>query len=265
MTSPDDTPLGIQLLGNNPYYLLKGLDTLRQIKFDLLDFNAACPQKKVTSKGKGAALLKNPRKLNQLLKLLVDNSPVPVTVKIRLGWDNASSALDIAGYARDAGIKAIFVHGRTKLQGYSGEVDYDCIRKIKKTVDIPVIASGNIFNAILAKKMFDETGCNAILIARGALGNPWIFKEISGYLENGELMPRPDIQEIISVMLSHLNSYIDFYGEKNGITKFRKFYIWYTRGISGVKPLRNAIVAAKTKAQMVDFMRRLKPFAEAKN
>jgi len=176
-TDPKDRPLGVQILGCEEQFILKALDVLKNHKFDILDFNAACPAKKVVRRGEGAALLKEPKKLQRLLKLVVKNSKVPVTVKIRSGWDKDSvNAKEVALYAQDAGISGLFIHGRTKLQAYSGNVDYEIIRKVKKALDIPVIASGDIFNRELIKKMLKETGCDGVTVARGALGNPWIFK-----------------------------------------------------------------------------------------
>ena len=240
-TSEEDRPLGIQFLGSDEKFILKSLDKIQRSSFDIVDFNAACPQRKVTSRGEGAALLKDPKKLASLLKLIVKNHNGPVSVKIRLGWDDCSKASDIALSCRDAGIDALFVHGRTKEQGYSGTVNYSAIANIKKKLDIAVVASGDILNAGLAKKMFDETGCDAITVARGSLGNPWIFREISEYLKNGRVLPKPSTKELIRVMLLHFNMLRDFYGDKRGVKHFKKFFIWYTRGFEGAKPMRNEI------------------------
>jgi nifR3 family TIM-barrel protein len=199
--------------------------------------------------------LKTPKKLHKILKVLVQESHRPVTAKIRLGWDNALRATDVAKSAQDAGINALFVHGRTRIQGYSGEIDYRSIRKIKKSLQIPVIASGNILNARLAKKMIDETGCNGIIVARGALGNPWIFQEISDYFKKGIFLPQPSSGEIADVMKEHLSLLINYRGEKRGIIQFRKFYTWYTRGFSGVKTLRSKTVKVKTKGQMLGLIK----------
>lgn len=256
-TTPKDRPLGVQLLGSDEQFILPAMEKLQNYKFDTIDFNAACPQKKITGRGEGASLLKTPKKLGDLLKIIVKNSHIPVTAKIRLGWDNPLEGKDIALYAQDAGIKAIYVHGRTKIEGYSGKVNYGQIQKIKKALKIPVIASGDIFNAALAKKMFDETGCDAILVARGGLGNPWIFKEISEFLKHGRLIPRPRIKEITRIMKTHLNLYIDFFGEKPGIIEFRKFFIWYSRGIYKAKPLRAAIMKAETKETTIRLIKEL--------
>ena len=253
-----DTPLGIQILGCEPNYILKALEVLHKYKFDLLDFNAACPAKKVARRGEGASLLKEPKKLCGLLKLIVKNSAVPVTVKIRSGWDdNSLNAREVSLLAQDAGVSAVFIHGRTKMQGYSGTVDYLTIGKIKKELKIPVIASGNIFNAQLAKKMLDETGCDGLLIARGALGNPWIFKEIKEYLAKGKITERPKISRIAQIMIRHLHSYTEFYGERNAVIKFRKFFSWYTKSLRNIRHLREKASLTKAEAGMVLVVRKI--------
>lgn len=249
-STPDDAPLGVQLLGNDEYYILKALENMRGYRYDMLDLNAACPHKKVTKLGKGAALLKDPKKLKTLLSVIVKETRVPVTVKLRLGWSDAKSAVDIAKHVEDSGVYAVFVHGRTRQQGYSGGVDYTAIQEIKKALKIPVVGSGNIWKAQLAKRMFDETGCDAIIVARGALGNPWIFNEIEEYLSTGTLLPKPDTRTIGEMMKRHLGLFVDFYGEDSGTMRFRKFFIWYTRGFAKTKPLRMGVAGAKSKAQM---------------
>jgi tRNA-dihydrouridine synthase B len=252
---PKDKPLGIQILGTETNFILQALDILKEYQFDLLDFNAACPVKKVTRRGEGASLLKEPKKLYKLLKLVVDNSQVPVTVKIRSGWDNDSiNAKSIALAAQDAGVKAVTIHGRTKTQGYSGEVNYKVIREVKKALAIPVIASGDAFSAPLVKKMFDETGCDAVAIARGAFGNPWIFNEAKELLETGKILNKPERKEIITVMIEHLNGCIDFYGERIGVMQFRKFFAWYTKGMRRVRALREKSSTAKTKDEMAQLI-----------
>lgn len=254
-SNPHDRPLGVQLLGCEEKFILRALDVLKEYKFDLLDFNAACPAKKVVRRGEGAGLLKEPKKLNKLLKLVVKNSRLPVTVKIRTGWDAASvNAREVALAAQDAGVAGLFIHGRTKVQGYSGGVDYKAIRGVKKALSIPVIASGDVLSAILAKKMLDETGADALVIARGALGNPWIFEEIKEFLKKGKIVPVPDKAEIVKIMLGHLDASIDFYGERNGVVIFRKFFGWYTKGLRKVRPLREKSSRSKTKEEMVGII-----------
>lgn len=235
-----DKPLGVQLLGCEPVYILKAMDVISKYDFDIIDFNSACPAKKVTRRGEGASLLKDPKKLNKLLKIVVKNTKLPVTVKIRSGWDkNSLNAKDAALASQDAGINGLFIHGRTKMDGYSGKVDYAVIKQVKKALDIPVIASGDIFSPDLIKKMFDETGCDGVAVARGALGNPWLFKAVT-----------PAKDAVVKIMLEHLDACIDFYGERVGVMKFRKFFGWYTKGFRKIRSLRELSSRAKTKAEM---------------
>jgi tRNA-dihydrouridine synthase B len=251
-SSPDDRPLGVQLLGNDEKHILAALDLLEPYGFDVVDFNAACPTPKVTRRGKGAALLKEPHVLRQLLATLVAHSTAPVTVKIRTGWDIASvNAKEIALYAEDAGIAALFIHGRTKSQGYGGEVDYSVIRDVKEALKIPVIASGDNLSAPMVKKMFDETGCDGVAIARGSFGSPWIFKDIAQLLADGRTRERPGIDERIETMKAHLDLAITHHGEKRGVASFHKFFIWYTRGLSGMKPLRDKAFRIGTAHELI--------------
>ena len=254
-TGDEDRPLGIQILGCEEEFILRAIDILSAYKYDVLDFNAACPVRKVTSRGEGASLLKDPKKLHKLLKIIVKNSSKPVTVKIRTGWNKASiNAKEAALASQDAGASALFIHGRDKEQGYSGEVDYKVIAGVKKALDIPLIASGDVFSPELAKKMFDETGCDGLLVARGALGNPWIFKEIKGFLKNGKVIRRPSQDEIADVILEHLNSCIDFYGPTHGVKRFHKFFGWYTKGVQNVRALREKSFRVKTKEEMYEII-----------
>jgi len=255
LTVPKDKPLGVQILGCEEQYILKSLEVLKNYKFDILDFNAACPAKKVVRRGEGSGLLREPKKFAKLLKLVVKESWLPVSVKIRLGWDKDSvNAREIALLAQDCGVNALFIHGRTKTQGYSGQVDYKIISEVRKVLNIPLIASGDVFSGLLAKKMLDETGCAGLAIARGSLGNPWIFKEIKEYLESGKIVSRPAEKEIAKVMLEHLDTCIDFYGERNGVVIFRKFYTWYTKGLRKVRRLRERSSRVKTKEEVVKII-----------
>lgn len=258
-TTQEDRPLGVQILGCEEEYIKRGLDILSGYKFDILDFNAACPERKVIRRGEGASLLKDPKKLNRLLRLVVKNSKAPVTVKIRAGWQrNLVKTKEIAQAAQDAGIGGLFIHGRTKLQGYSGNVDYRAIKNVKDVLNIPVIASGDIFSAVLAKKMLDETGCDGVLIARGSLGNPWIFKEVDEFFKSGKIVKRPAIQQIVNAMIKQLDLCIEFSGPRIGIIIFRKFFIWYTEAIVNVRYLRNMACLAKTRVDMLAVIEEFK-------
>jgi tRNA-dihydrouridine synthase B len=246
MSSPDDRPL----------------DVLAEQDFDLLDFNAACPTPKVTRKGKGAALLKEPRKLGAILKILVSYAKVPVTVKIRTGWDADSvNAREVALYAEDAGISALFIHGRTKTQGYSGTVDYRHIKEVKDALKIPVIASGDNLSLSLIRKMFHETGCDGVAVARGALGNPWIFREaISLFQDDAHIFAGPAMDERIATIRKHFDLVIEYSGEERGIGIFRKFLIWYTKGLRGIKPLRDKAFRTNKKDQFLEIIEELRKF-----
>lgn len=254
-TTDEDRSLGIQILGCEGEFILRAIDILSSYNYDVLDFNAACPVKKVTKRGEGAGLLRDPGKLHKLLKMIVKNSNKPVTVKIRTGWDKGSiNAKEVALLSQDAGISALFIHGRDKEQGYSGEVDYKIIRGVKEALTIPVIASGDIFSPALAEKMLDETGCDGLLVARGALGNPWVFKEIKQFLKHKEIIKRPGIKEIADIMLEHLNGCINFYGSSHGVRRFHKFFGWYTKGVPNVRVLRETACHAKTEKQMLEVI-----------
>lgn len=254
-----DRPLGVQLLGDDKEVMKQALGILRISDFDLLNVNAACPVEKVIRKGEGAALMKDPAKLRDILGTLVNNSPLPVTLKIRSGWDeDCVNARDVALYAREAGIKALFIHGRTRSQRYGGSVDYRIIAEVKAALDIPVIASGDALSPMLIKKLFDETGCDGITIARGALGNPWIFKETEEFLETGNISERPHIRDIVDTMADHLAMCCDFQGETTGTKLFRKFYAWYAKSLYGSKHLREKAFHAITKEQMLDIIGELR-------
>ncbi|MEA3346772.1 MAG: tRNA dihydrouridine synthase DusB [Candidatus Auribacterota bacterium] len=253
-----DRPLGVQILGDEPKVLNKAIETLNRFKFDILDFNAACPAGKVSSRDKGAALLKNPDKLLAQISTVMEISKVPVTLKIRSGWDEENiNAVKIAEEAEKTGIKALFIHGRTKTQGYRGSVNYKIIKKVKQSVKIPVIASGDNLNPVLIKKMFDETQCDAVTVARGAIGNPWIFKAAEDFIETGILSEKPPINKIAAVMKEHLALLADFYGAAKGVPGFRKFFTWYTKGIKGIKGLRAKALKAKNLQEMLGVIEEL--------
>jgi len=265
-TRPEDRPLGIQLLGTDQEFILRALDIIRKYEYDIIDFNAACPVTKVTSKGEGSGMMKEPRKLGLLLKAIVNHTDTPVTVKIRAGWNEKSvNAREVALYAQDAGIKGLFIHGRTREQGYSGRVDYNVIREVKEALDIPVIGSGDVFSPLHVKKMFDETGCDGVAIARGSFGNPWIFRETAVFLEDGVVPPRPDIQEVADVMADHLRSIASYHGPVTAPVVFRKLFAWYIKGFRDVKPLKERAFKAKTTEEILELITEFREIASYSN
>ena len=251
LSEGEPRPLGVQILGCEPEYIEKGLAVINTYPFDLLDFNAACPERKVVRRGEGASLLREPKKLQRLLKLVVKNSRLPVTVKIRSGWDwETVNAPEVARLCEDAGISALFIHGRTRMQLYTGGVDYAAIHKVKRAISVPVIASGDVFSVQLAEKMFTETGCDGLVVARGCLGNPWLFRELDCHFNKKTSFRRPEPLEIRRVMLEHLESYISYYGERSAVVVFRKFFAWYTKGFRKVRSVREKISRIKSEDQM---------------
>ena len=253
-TGIDDRPLGVQILGGDAGVIKRALEIISGYSFDTIDFNAACPVNKVVSREEGAGLLRTPEKLQKIVKVIVENAGVPVTVKIRSGWDESYiNAVETALRIQDAGAGGLFIHGRTRTQGYRGRVDYRIITEVKKALQIPVIASGDALTPELVKKLFNETGCDGVAVARGALGNPWIFRETGEYLENGTVGFRPGVHEITETMKRHLDLLVSYHGERSGVVRFRKFYSWYTKGMS-VKHLKEMAFSAATSDEMLGLI-----------
>jgi tRNA-dihydrouridine synthase B len=258
-TSFWDRPLGVQILADIPQALKDALFILRDYKYKTIDLNAGCPTPKVAKKGQGSGLLKDLKLLKELMSTLVEFSDKPATIKIRTGWQKDNLvAVEIAKMAQEAGLAAIFIHGRTREDYYKGKVDYKTIKKVKEAVEIPVIASGDILSPELARKMFDETGCDGIMVARGALGNPWIFRQIEYYLACGRQVKKPSVKELRQVMKKHLSLSCRFYGEELGVLKFRKHFTWYVKGLRYSRPLRNKAFLVDTKRELNYIIDKLK-------
>ncbi len=228
---PLDRPLGIQLVGQDEDKFLKVAKICEDKGFPVLDINAGCPARKVVSPGKGSALMKNPTKLAGIVRKLVKGLTIPVTVKIRSGWDaDNQNYLEAAKVVESEGASAICIHPRTKEQMYKGKADHDITREIKEAVKIPVFASGNIFKAEDAVNILEQTDCDGVYVARGALGHPWIFNQINSALFEGTSAPDPDFDQIKKVMIEHFTLYSKFYEEKRLVTRMYKHIAWYLKG-----------------------------------
>lgn len=233
---------GAQIFGDDPQIMAEAAVKCLDFHPQIIDINMGCPAPKIAMNGGGASLMKNPKLAGEIVKAVSEAVPVPVTVKIRKGWDVESvTAVELAQIAQQNGASAITVHGRTRMQMYSGKVDYDIIAKVKKAVSIPVIGNGDITDEQSATIMFEKTNCDAIMIGRGALGNPWIFRKINAYLSECRVLPEVGINEKMVVMLKHIQKIIEYKGEYTAMREARHHAAYYTKGIRGGAALRKEI------------------------
>ena len=234
-----ELPVSMQLFGSEPELMAEVAHSIEERPFALLDLNMGCPVPKVVNNGEGSALMKDPKLAADIVRAISTAIQKPVTVKIRKGFDDAHvNAVELAKRLENAGAAAIAVHGRTREQYYSGKADWDIIRQVKEAVTIPVIANGDIDSPEAAKRCIEETGADAIMIGRGAQGNPWIFREIRHYLEFGEMLPRPDAEEIKIVLRRHAQLQMEVKGEYIGMREMRKHAAWYLAGFPHAARLR---------------------------
>ncbi|MBQ4103595.1 MAG: tRNA dihydrouridine synthase DusB [Clostridia bacterium] len=238
ITEPE-RPCGAQIFGNDPLTMAKAAVKTLEFEPQFIDINMGCPAPKVAASGGGALLMKSPELAERIVKEVVNAVNIPVTVKIRSGWDdNTINAVELAKRCENAGAKAITVHGRTKIQMYSPPVNIDIIREVKQAVKIPVIGNGDIIDGKSAAKMLEETGCDLVMVGRGALGRPWVFKQINAYLEHERILPEPPVIERMLIMLKHIEKLCEYKGERVGIREARKHAAWYTKGLRGAAEYR---------------------------
>ena len=254
---PAECPVAVQLFGSEPDIMAEIAARLEEGPYDYIDVNMGCPVPKIVNNGEGSALMKNPERAKEVLTAMVKAVKKPVTVKFRKGFNDLSvNAVEFAKMAESCGVAAVAVHGRTREQYYSGKADWDIIRQVKEAVRIPVIGNGDIFTPEDAGRMLKETGCDGIMVARGAKGNPWLFGRINHYLDTGEVLPGPSMAEIKAMILRHGRMLVQFKGEGVAMREMRGHMAWYTKGMPHSATLRNEINQVETLEGFVELLDR---------
>lgn len=264
-----ERPVGIQIYGENIDSMIEAAKIAEEENPDLIDINAGCWVKKVANRGAGAGLLKDPPYMQKMVKSIVDAVKLPVTVKTRIGWDTSSiMILDIAKMIEDAGAVALTVHCRTRQQGHSGDADWSWIPKIKEVISIPVVVNGGIFTAEDVKRVFEETGADGVMIARGAIANPWVFQEAKELMNEGSVNLKLTPEMRIHTALKHLKDSIEIKGERRAILEFRKYYTSYLKGLHGVSQVRQELMRIAeyqpVEVRLLSYLEELRQYALTK-
>lgn len=243
----DEHPCGVQLFGSEPDIIASSAKLAVNSGADVVDINMGCPAPKVFNNGCGAALMKNPKLCGEIVRAVKNSVDVPVTVKIRKGADSANpNAVEVASICEQNGADAVIIHGRTRDQYYSGQCDLNIIREVKKALKIPVVGNGDVRDIASAEKMFELTGCDAIMVARAALGNPWIFQTLNEYFQNRKIISQPSNEDKLRTMLEHVELTVKYKGERLGVLQSRKQIAWYLKGFKGAAQLRNEACRVET-------------------
>ena len=253
--SDEERPAGVQIFGNDPSVMAQSVKTVLGVSPDFVDINMGCPAPKIAGNGGGASLMRHPQLAKEIVEAVVAAcGSVPVTVKIRSGWDFENlNAVEMAQNAEKAGAVAVTVHGRTRQQMYASPVDHQMIAEVKKSVSIPVIGNGDIVDGPSAAKMLEETNCDFLMVGRGALGRPWVFSQINAYLQNGIILPEPPVSERMRVMVKHVRKICEYKGERIGIREARKHAAWYAKGIRGAAKYRKDLSLIESIEQLEEL------------
>lgn len=253
-----ERPVGLQLFGSDPDTMAAAAVSGMQFKPDFIDINMGCPAPKVAGNGGGSALMKDPQLAESIVKAVVGAVSIPVTVKMRSGWDESSvNAVELAKRCEQAGAKLITVHGRTKTQMYSPPVNMDIIKEVKRAVSIPVVGNGDIFTAKDAANMYEYTGCDFVMVGRGAMGAPWIFRQINAWMFEGVTVPDPPLSERMRVLMKQAAMTVEDKGEKNAMREMRKHAAWYMKGVRGAAAYRNECGQLTTLEQLYELCYRV--------
>ncbi len=255
---PDEAPVSLQLFGSDPEIISDMAKRIEELPFAILDINMGCPVPKVVNNGEGSALMKNPKLAGEIVSAVSKAIKKPVTVKIRSGFDKDHiNAVEMAKIMEDSGAAAIAVHGRTREQYYSGEADWEIIARIKEAITIPVIGNGDVTDCDSAAELLKQTGCDGIMIGRAARGNPWIFRQVTAYLDDGTILPPPTSEERKAMILRHGRLQLEHKGEYTGVREMRKHVSWYTAGMPHSAQLRQRVNAVEKFSELVELIEQL--------